>query len=34
MTNTYRVMQILKPGILQLAERTCPEPGKGSCHRR
>ena len=29
MTNTYRVMQILEPGVLQLAERTCPEPGKG-----
>ena len=29
MTKTYRVMQILEPGILQLAERTRPEPGKG-----
>lgn len=29
MTNTYRVMQVLEPGVLQLAERTRPEPGKG-----
>ncbi|MER5080582.1 alcohol dehydrogenase catalytic domain-containing protein [Providencia stuartii] len=29
MTTTYRVMQVLEPGVLQLAERTRPEPGKG-----
>ncbi len=29
MTKTYRVMQVVEPGVLQLAERIYPEPGKG-----
>ena len=31
MKTTYRAMQAIRPGVLELAERETPAPGPGRC---